>query len=212
MEPDLHLLEVGKPYDPRRTVWPEGADYNFRGGHELRIFLGRATPAEVEAVRFGPVEFGFCPVEFGSFAEPAGLVLVARFGPSLSFDCSYHWHRMAEATGDRSLPPAAEETSPDLRALLSVILVEATTGTVLVLRAVTFSPEFTRSLHKAIADQAGGAYDRAGHRRWVEALTARYTTHQLWARCSIRCGAGPEPAIAAAEATSAIETNAAGLS
>ena len=189
--PDLHLFEVGKPYDPRRTVWPEGADYNFRaGGHELRIFLGRATPAEVEAVRSAPAEFGFCPVEFGSVAEPAGLVLVARFGPALAFDCSYHGHRMAEVTGDRSLPPPTEETSPDLRALLSITLVEATTGRVLALRAVTFSPEFTRAIHRAIAEQAAGASDRAGHQRWAEALTARYTTHQLWARCAIRCRGG----------------------
>jgi hypothetical protein len=182
--PDLHLLEVGKPYDPRRTVWPEGADYNFRsGGHELRICLGRATPAEVEAVRAGPVELG-------AFAQPAGLVLVARFGPTLSFDCSYHWHRMAEVTGDRTLPPPAEETSPTLRALLSVILVEATTGVVLALRAVTFAPEFTRAIHRAIAEQAAGAYDRVEHQRWAEALTARYTTHQLWARCAMRCRGG----------------------
>ena len=35
----MHRLEVGKPYDPSRRAWPEGADYNFRaGGHELRIF------------------------------------------------------------------------------------------------------------------------------------------------------------------------------
>jgi hypothetical protein len=182
--PDLRLLEVGKPYSPGRRAWPEGADYNFcGGGHELRIFLGRATPEEVEAVRSGPAELGF-------FAEPPGLVLVARFGPALAFDGKYHWHRMAEVTGDRSLPPPAEETSPALRALLSIILVEGTTGRVLALRAATFSPEFTRALHQAIADQAAGAYDRVEHQRWAEALTARYTTHQLWGRCSIRCRGG----------------------
>jgi hypothetical protein len=157
--PDLHLLEVGKPYDPRRRAWPEGADYNWRAnGHELRIFLGRATPEEVEAVRSGPAELGY-------FAEPRGLVLVAWFGPALSFDCSYHWHRMAEVTGDRSLPPPAEETSPTARDLLSIILVEATTGLVLVPRAVTFSPEFTRAIHRTIAGQAAGAYDRVEHQR-----------------------------------------------
>ena len=130
------------------------------------------------------------PAEFGFFAEPAGLVLVARFGPALAFDCSYHGHRMAEVTGDRSLPPPTEETSPALRALLSITLVEATTGLVLALRAVTFSPEFTRAIHRAIAEQAAGASDRAGHQRWAEALTARYTTLELWARCAMRCKGG----------------------
>ena len=117
-------------------------------------------------------------------------MLVARFGPALAFDCSYHGHRMAEGTGDRSLPPPTEETSPELRALLSVILIEATTGVVLALRAATFAPEFTRALHKAIAEQAAGAYDRVEHQRWAEALTARYTTLELWARCAMRCQGG----------------------
>jgi hypothetical protein len=180
----LHKLEVGKPYYPRRTVWGEGADYNYRSGvHELRIFLARPTRSKVEAIRSGPVEFGF-------FAEPMGLMLVTQFGSRLSFDCSYSWHRMAEVTGDRTLPPAAVETSPALRALMGIILVEATSGVVLVLRAVTFSPEFTRSLHRAITDQAGASYDRAEHQRWADGMTARHSTDQLWERCTARCQGG----------------------
>jgi hypothetical protein len=179
-----HALHVGKPYDPHRGSWPEGADYNFcLGAHELRIFLRAAARAEVEAVQSGPVEFGF-------FAEPPGLMLVARFGRSLSYDCSYSWHRMAEATGDRTLPPASEETSPTLRALLTIILIEATDGVVLVLRTVTFSPEFTRALHRAISDQAAGPYDRAEHLHWAGSMTAWNFTEQLWERCTMRCQGG----------------------
>ena len=182
--PTLHALEVGKPYDPRRRYWSEGADYNFRSGaHELRIFLARPTRSEVEAIRAGPVEFGF-------FAEPLGLFLLTRFGTALSFDCSYHWQRMAEVTGDRTLPPASLETSPALRALVAIILVEATSGVVLVLRAVTFSPEFTRAIHRAIADQVGAPYDRAAHERWADETTRRLSTDQLWERCTTRCQGG----------------------
>jgi len=180
----LHALQIGKPYDPRRRSWPEGADYNFRfGAHELRIFLAGARPREVEAIRSGPVEFGF-------FAEPLGLFLLTRFGTALSFDCSYHWQRRAEVTGDRTLPPASLETSPALRALVAIILIEATNGTVLALRTVTFSPEFTRALHRAIADQAGAPYDRAPHERWAAGMKRRLSTHQLWARCTMRCQGG----------------------
>ena len=176
------LLQVGKPYDPARRRWPQGTDYNFRaGGHELRIFLGVATPSEVEAVRAGPVEFGF-------FAEPEGLFLIARFGPTLSFNCSYHWHRVSAE--NRTPPPPTEDVSPELRALLTVILVEAATGIVLTLRSVTFSPEFTRSLHRAIADQVVGSYDRAAHKRWADGMTRQFTTAQLWERCTMRCQGG----------------------
>ena len=151
----MHRLEVGKPYDPARGWWPEGADYNFRSdGHELRLFL------------------------------------LTRFGTALSFDCSYHWQRRAEVTGDRTLPPASLETSPALRALVAIILVEATSGVVLVLRAVTFSPEFTRAIHEAIADQAAGPYDRAEYQRWADGTTGRSSTNRLSKRCTMQCQGG----------------------
>jgi hypothetical protein len=55
----LNVLTVGKPYDPSRPVWPQGADYNFRdGAHELRIFLPQAGKTEVAAVEDGKIEFG----------------------------------------------------------------------------------------------------------------------------------------------------------
>jgi hypothetical protein len=64
---NLHAYEVGKPYDPRRRSWPEGADYNFReGAHELRIFLaacprgaGRGLGLFVRA-RAGDASMGCC--------------------------------------------------------------------------------------------------------------------------------------------------------
>ena len=178
----MYKLEVGKPYQPGRRRWPEGVDYNWRsGGHELRLFLGGATRHEVEAVRSGPVQFGF-------FAEPEGLFLIARFGTRLSFDCSYNWHRLS--ADDRTLPPPSEETSPKLWAILTIILVEATSGIVLALRGVTFSPEFTGAIHRAIADQVGAPYDRTAHERWANETTRRLSTHQLWGRCTMRCRGG----------------------
>jgi hypothetical protein len=180
----MHKLEVGKLYDPRRTVWEERADLNFRSvAHELRLFLGGATRAEVEAVQSGPVLFRF-------FAEPEGLFLITRFGTRMSFDCSYHWRQMAEATGDRTMLPLSAEASPALRALVTIILVEATSGIVLAIRTVRFSPEFTRAIHRAIRDQAGAPYDRAAHERWAEGMTARFSTDQLWVKCTMRCRGG----------------------
>jgi hypothetical protein len=180
--PPLHRLEVGKPYDPTLRSWSEGADYNFRsGGHELRLFLAVATREEVKAVRSGPVEFGF-------FAGPMGLFLITRFGAQLSFDCSYHWQCVSQ--DERTLPPPSEETSPELRALMTIILIEATTGIVLALRGITFSPEFTRAIHRAIGDQVGAPYDRAAHERWADGMTRRHSTDQLWERCTTWCQGG----------------------
>jgi hypothetical protein len=178
----MYAIEVGKPYHPARRSWRDGSDYTYRSaGHELRVFLRDAARAEVVAVQSGPVEFGF-------FAEPEGLFLITRFGSKLSFDCSYNWHRVS-AEG-RTLPPPTEKTSPELRARMTIILVEATTGMVLALRTVKFSPEFTRALHRAIADQVAAPYDRAAHERWADGMTAQNSTEQLWARCTMRCQGG----------------------
>ena len=94
----MHTYTVGQLYHPSRRSWGEGADYNFRaGGHELRIFLGHATPREIAAVGTGRVEFG-------AMIELPEIFVVSRFhGPDpqqargrvvASFDCSYQWHRV----------------------------------------------------------------------------------------------------------------------
>jgi hypothetical protein len=180
---DVHKLEVGKLYPSGQRSWPEGADYNWRsGGHELRIFLRRATPREVEAIRSSPVKFGL-------LVEPPGLFFISRFG-RLSFDCSYSWHRTAETTRERSFPPLPGEMSPEARALLTIILVEASNGVVLALRSVIWSPEFTRAIHRAIHDQSSSPYDRADHEAWADRMTAEFSTEELWERSAVRCVGG----------------------
>jgi hypothetical protein len=189
--PAMQLLTVGQPYDPGRRMWPEGADYNFRAGtHELRIFLTRATAAEVAAAQEGKIDFGL-------LIDLPELYIVSRFfdprDPTrrvMAFDCSYSIHRIAAA--DRTPPPATEEISPALRSLVSVILIEATTGVVLAFRALTYSPEFTRAIHRAIADQLALPYDQATHEREAVAKIAALDTHQLWDACKIRCTGGAD--------------------
>jgi hypothetical protein len=183
----MHTYIVGKPYDPTRRSWPEGADYNFRaGGHELRIFLARATSREVKAIESGRVEFGL-------MVELPEIFVISRFhGPDgrvvASFDCSYQWHRVDP--DERSDPPAWEEVNPQLRALAAIVLIESTNGLILALRAVTYSAEFTRAFHRAIADQAALPYDQASHEAAVADIVRRLNTEQLWERCAIRCEGG----------------------
>jgi len=183
----MHTYIVGQLYDPSRKSWPEGADYNFRaGGHELRIFLGRATPREIAAVGTGRVDFGL-------MAELPEMFVVSWFrGPDgrvvCSFDCSYSWHRVSP--DERTDPPVWEDTSPQLRALTSIILVEATNGVILALRTCSYSPEFTRSFHRAIHDQAALPYDQAEHEKAVADIVRRLNTDQIWERCAIRCEGG----------------------
>ena len=93
---------------------------------------------------------------------------------------------------ERTGPPVWEDTSPQLRALTSIILVEATNGVILALRTCSYSPEFTRSFHRAIHDQAALPYDQAEHERAVADIVRRLNTDQIWERCAIRCEGGDD--------------------
>jgi hypothetical protein len=183
------VLIVGQPYHPARRHWPEGADYNFRAdGHTLRIFLSGARPEEVASVREGRIEFGLL------LDLPELFVISRYFNPRdpdkmvMAFDCSYQIHRVA--LEDRTPPPAFEEVNPKLRALVMVILCEATTGVILALRYLTYSPEFTRVLHRAIADQLALPYDRITHERAAVAKVQAMDTFQLWKACAVHCTGG----------------------
>jgi hypothetical protein len=180
----MHLYEVGKPYMPGRQSYPEEADYNCREGeYSLVIFLHRPTRKELEAIKSGPVEFGF-------FAEPQGLFLITRFGRALTFDCSFHAQRLTAVTGEQAQPHPMEEVSPKLRAAMHILLIDADSGIILALRRCTFSPEFTRSLHRAIADQVVAEYNRVEHDRWANSIIAWFNTHELWQRCTVWCVGG----------------------
>jgi hypothetical protein len=184
----MHLYAVGQPYDRSRRSWPQGADYNYgAGGHELRLFVLDISTAEIAAAEKGRVEFGL-------WIDLPELWVISRFhSPAddkvlMSFDCSYQWYRVNEA--DRTAPPAWEETSPALRALATIILVEAQSGTIKALRAVSYSPEFTRAFHKAIADHIAMPYYKVEHERKVDAIQRQFNIDELWERCSIRCEGG----------------------
>lgn len=173
------ILAVGKPYIPGRRNWPDStADYNWRaGGHELRLFVANISKAELRAVESRRLDFGL-------LVDLPELYIISRFfdprNPAkmvISFDCSYTPHLVQPS--ERTPPPAFEETNPKLRALVTVILVEATSGIVAALRASTYSPEFTRALHRAISEQLAMPFDEAEHRRRVAQKVRDFTTDQL---------------------------------
>jgi hypothetical protein len=184
MSPDepghsLYTLRVGAPYNLGRRSYPEAVQYHYRaGGHELLMWLGRLTPRDVQAITRGPADFALA-------AHPPVLFLLYRFGAAIPWsDTAFTVWMVPE--DERTLPELAHLVG--LRALLSVVLVDAATGLVCGLRTVTLSPAFTMALHLAIRDQhvadwpGQDAYDRA-----LEALYRRYpSTDMLLATATIR--------------------------
>lgn len=154
---DLHAYRVGALYLPGRTSWPEGTDYSYRsGGHELRLFWRSPSASEVRNVKSGPASFAL------SIHGPV-IFLLYRFGGMPWSDQPFTIHLVPE--DQRAVPPPTGISEG--RALLTTILVDASTGIVRVLRALSWSPAFTAAMHLAIREQdAAGwpgqaAYDRA---------------------------------------------------
>jgi hypothetical protein len=180
--------QVGKPLVPGRTAWAEQADFNYYdAGAELRLFFRAPTAAEAAAVRAGPCDFALVP-------SGDVLFLLYRFGRAGAVvpwsDAPFSWHLVPE--GRRRLPPAPGALGPETRALLRVILTDAATGLVRVLRAVSLAPDFTRALCAAVAAQAAApwygpaAYDHQlaeAYRRWP-------SSEALLAAAVARCAGG----------------------
>lgn len=164
----MTAYSVGSLYHPGRTSWPEGPHYNYRSGaHELLLFYARPSKAEIDDIRKGPCEFAV--VERGS-----AVALCYRFGGQPWSDAPYSWHLVPE--GQRDLPSADLEA--DKRAVLSVLLVDASTGILRAIRQVTWSPEFTRAMHAAIRRQAEAPWSEMTYHRDVEALYSICPTSQ----------------------------------
>jgi hypothetical protein len=176
----VHAYIVGQPYHPSRKTWPQISQFNYRGGElELILFFDRPSPAEVAAVKQSPAEFGI-------YHEHDQIVLCYRFNPGVPWsDAPYSYHLVPEP--ERVPPPSPDQLGPDARAILSILLVNATGGEVLALRAVSLSPVFTRALFAAIGAQAQLPWDSADYDRRVADVYARYpTSDALIAACSER--------------------------
>lgn len=141
-----HLYEVGKPYHPGRTSWPEAVTYNFRDGeHELLFFLADPTRMELDSIRRGPAEFAVTEVD-------GLLFLLFQFAPGIPWsDAPYEY--WLNAPEHRTVPVAPQEMSENMRALLNVFLVDARTGILLAMRAISLPLNVTRTLHTAIGRQ-----------------------------------------------------------
>lgn len=185
--PNGHLYVVGQLYLAGRTSWPERTEYNYRGNdHELRIFLASPTAGEIEGISGAPAEFALA-------VEGSALFLLSQFGdgtPGLGMpwsDTPYSWWLVL--AHERQLPnpePGSEE-----RILLHVLLIDATTGILKAMRALTFSPEFSRALINTIRRQARTSFDKVSHDNDINLAYHRYPSTQDMVDAAIaRCKGG----------------------
>lgn len=150
----MHQIAVGQLYLPDRTSYPEGCEYNFSdNGHELRLFFNSPTKGEIHEIRKGRDQFKLL------FYRGSVVFLLYKFGSMPWSDAPYSWWRVPE--GRRTIPqPVADGEG----ALLTITLIDASTGIVQAIRAIALPTDLSRQLHRAIAAQLenpvlAGRYD-----------------------------------------------------
>lgn len=177
-----YVYQVGQLYNPQRRQWPEATQYLYRGGrHELLLFFRQPSPAEVASARSGPVEFAL-------FEQEDLLLLLYKITPGLGWsDAPYSWHLADPA--ERTVPqPAQTEAERDI---LFILLVDAGTGIIRVIRGVTFSPELTQALRSAIRRQAERPWiGRVAYDQQLDDLYARTTVDGLLRQATARSWGG----------------------
>jgi hypothetical protein len=161
-------VRVGDPYDPSRSSWPEDASYSASGGrHGLFWAVARPSPELVAGVAAGPYRLAlarppsvpFFYVAFAFGAEPWRLVPVS-------------WHRLPAT--ERAAAPGDPDTP------LVVVLVDATTGVVLALRAVLMAHGLVSRIHGALEEQARRPWvGEAAFREAVTAAGRRHTPEEM---------------------------------
>jgi hypothetical protein len=180
----LHLYAVGKPYHPDVQSWPETSQYRFSSGmHDLVLFLEDPTEREVQAARTGEAEFAM-------LFQDGVIMLCHRFGDGLPWsDSAFSIWLVPSA--ERVLPPVLVGQQ---RALMVVLLVDASTGILLTFRVVSLSPEFTTHLHEAIRRQARMSFKgKADNDKRVARIRRLYpTTEALVADTTMRCKGGAD--------------------
>lgn len=165
---DYSVYQVGKLYIPGKTHWPEAIEYNFRrGGHELRMFFPVPTETEIRNVRSGQAQFRFLMI--GDI-----IMFLCKFGSQPWCDAPYSWW---------VLPGDEREDPPDIPdgqgIFLVIVLVDAATGVLKVIRTIGLQTEFSRRLHDAIYMQMKKQIDWAEYSRQVDQIYSRYTPDLL---------------------------------
>lgn len=178
----MPLLKVGKPYNPKVKSWPEGIEYNWRGGaHELRVMFRNWSRKELTAWRRKELELALY------VKQPMILLLTRPQGGAWS-DSPYFYHRVP--ADQRGLPPRVEELSEDQTAPIQLILIEATNGLILGLRRVHPPREFMTTLHDAIREQAEHHPSLMAFDGLLLHLFQRYDSAALAERAVARCKVG----------------------
>ena len=111
----MSLYTIGGLFDPDRTSWEEGTEYNYAAGqHVIKLVWKQLTLSEVAAVDHGPLQFAL-------FTEEDQIILFIKLGEVSGWsEMPYTIWRVPEE--DRAVPTIPD---PKEHAGITIFLVQA---------------------------------------------------------------------------------------
>jgi hypothetical protein len=159
-------LEVGKPYIPGIKKFPEGIEFGWSGDSgrmELCFFWPGVSDREIESFAKGEAEFALY------YENPVLLLLYRIEGAADWSDLSYSLHISPEECRDI---PAENEQCEGLT--LRIVLTDADTGIVMVVRDLVLSPQFSETLLAKLRDQSQEPYNPLLFNQVLDDIYNRY--------------------------------------
>lgn len=118
----MPLLSVGKPYNASVKTWPEGIEYNWRGGqHEIIVRYRNWSERELKAWKTGSIRLAV-------YVQQPVIIMLTKPRIHGWSDSPYNYH--AVPNSEQQLPPEIKTLPPKQTQAVHFILVEATTGIV----------------------------------------------------------------------------------
>lgn len=155
-------------------------------GLEFLMFLGGLTSKEKSALKKGSAEFGLHVTGDGD------IFFLYRFDTyTIPWSDAPYTVQLVKPE-NRSLPPALENEAERYSLMLTVV--NADTGILEVLRMLTLSPEFSRTLYNAVQYQHSNAYaarwSENGYNARIRSTYARYPQSADMVRDAVTCIGG----------------------
>ena len=176
---ELHAIMVGKPLQPGKTGYQEASwlDYT-ETGPILLMAVNNPTTKEIEAVRSGRIELAL--YEKGPVLW--FLYKIRGFGPWSDCPFSIRLYDDKGRTFDWS-----EEIEDGMGIGLQIILIDASTGIVKVLRLVGLPTEFSRTFRAMILRQTERSFDKTAYYQEINNIYTNFSSDDLADRADARC-------------------------
>ncbi len=172
----MPIYEVGKLYHPDKSRWQQGVQFNLRGGQaELLLFFESPGFHETLAIKKGECEFGVVAID-------GVIFFLYRFGSEIPWsDQPFSIHLVPET--ERIIPVLPND---ETRLLMQIMLVDAKTGILKAMRAVTLAPEFSAELLKLVGEQSKKTFDQSDYDGQIAEIYRKYPeTKNLVKECFV---------------------------